>query len=97
MDAKRPTPRHIIIKMQKVKDKEGNLKSSKRKAVSYLKGIPHKTIKLISQKKLCRLEVIGKKYSKRQKARTYNQDYSTQQNYYLESKDRQRVSQTRKS
>ena len=35
MDAERPTPRHIITKMPKVKDKE-NLKSSKRKAVSYL-------------------------------------------------------------
>ena len=35
MDAKRPTPRHIIIKMPKVKDKE-NLKSSKRKADNYL-------------------------------------------------------------
>ena len=33
MDAKRPTPRHIIIKMLKVKEK---VKSSKRKDVSYL-------------------------------------------------------------
>ena len=30
MDAKRPTPRHIIIKMPKVEDKQ-NLKSSRRK------------------------------------------------------------------
>ena len=36
MNPKRPTPRHIIIKMAKVKDKEINLKSSKRKAVSCL-------------------------------------------------------------
>ena len=43
MDAKRPTPSHIIIKMPKVKDKE-NLKSSKRKAVSYLHRSPHKTV-----------------------------------------------------
>ena len=35
MNPKRPTPRHIIIKMQKVKDRE-NFKSSKRKAVSYI-------------------------------------------------------------
>ena len=33
MEAKRSTPRHIIIKMPKVKDKE-NPKSSKRKSVS---------------------------------------------------------------
>ena len=32
MDAKRPTPRHIIIKMPRVKDKE-RINSSKRKAV----------------------------------------------------------------
>ena len=35
IDAKRSTPRHIIIKMPKVKDKE-KLKSSKIKEVSYL-------------------------------------------------------------
>ena len=38
MNTKRPTQRHIIIKMLKVKDKE-NIKSSKRKAVTY-RGIP---------------------------------------------------------
>ena len=32
MDAKRPTPRHIIIKRPKVKER---LKSSKRKEVCY--------------------------------------------------------------
>ena len=37
MNAKRPTPRQIRIKMPKVKDKE-NRKSSTRKAVSYLQG-----------------------------------------------------------
>ena len=43
MDIKRPTPKHITIKMTKVKDKE-NLKSSKRKEVPYLQGGSHKTI-----------------------------------------------------
>ena len=43
MDAKRPIPRHIIIKTPKVKDKE-RLKSSKRKEVSYLQGSSHKTV-----------------------------------------------------
>ena len=42
MDAKRPTPRHILIKMPRLKIK--NLKSSKKKAVSYLQGSSHKTI-----------------------------------------------------
>ena len=43
MNPKGPTPRHKIIKMQNVKDKE-NLKSSKRKAVSYLQVSSHKTV-----------------------------------------------------
>ena len=38
MDPKRPTPRHIIFKVEKIKDKE-NLKSSKRKRTTY-KGAP---------------------------------------------------------
>ena len=44
MDAKRPTPRHIIIKMPKVKDK--GLKSRKRKEVSYQQGSSYKTVTL---------------------------------------------------
>ena len=35
-DTNRSTPRHIIIKMPRVKDRE-NLKSSKRKAESYIR------------------------------------------------------------
>ena len=35
MDAKRPTPRHILIKMLKVKDKETLLKTARKKKVSY--------------------------------------------------------------
>ena len=44
MDAKRPTPRHIMIKMPKVKDKERNLQSSNRKVVIYLQGSSHSTV-----------------------------------------------------
>ena len=40
MDANRPTPRHIIIKMPKVKDKERILKAAReRKLVTY-RGFP---------------------------------------------------------
>ena len=42
MDAKRPTPRHILIKMPRLKIK--NLKSSKKKAVSYLQEKADKTV-----------------------------------------------------
>ena len=40
MDAKRPTPRHIIIKMPKVKDKERILKAAREKQIVIYKGVP---------------------------------------------------------
>ena len=42
MDAKRPSPRHIIIKMPKVKDKERILKAAREE--SYLQRSSHKTV-----------------------------------------------------
>ena len=41
-DPRRNTPRHIIIKLPKIKGKEKNLKSSKRKGESYLQKSSHK-------------------------------------------------------
>ena len=43
LDPRRNTPRHIIITLAKIKDKE-NLKSSKRKGDSYLQRSSHKTL-----------------------------------------------------
>ena len=40
MDAKRPTPRHIKIKMSKVKDKERILKAAREKQLDTYKGVP---------------------------------------------------------
>ena len=64
MDAKRTTPRHIIIKMPKVKDKERILKAAREKQLVTYRGVPITPCQPIFQKKLCRLEGIGKKYSK---------------------------------
>ena len=44
LDPKTDTPRHIIIKLPKIKDKE-NLKSNKRKGKSYLQRSAHKAIR----------------------------------------------------
>ena len=44
LDPKRDTPRHVIIKLPKIKDKERILKSSKRKGDSYLQRSSHKTV-----------------------------------------------------
>ena len=40
MDAKRSTPRHITIKVPKVKDKEGILKAAREKQRVTYKGVP---------------------------------------------------------
>ena len=40
MDAKRPTPRHIIIKMPKVKDKERILKAAREKKLVTSRVVP---------------------------------------------------------
>ena len=41
MNPNRPTPKYITIKMAMVKER-GNLKSSRRKAISYLQRAPIK-------------------------------------------------------
>ena len=63
MDAKRPTPRHIIIKMPKVKDKERILKQQEKSSQLPTGEFPY-DCELISQKNLCGLQEIGKKHSK---------------------------------
>ena len=40
MDAKRPTPRHIIIKMPKVKDKKRILKAAREKKLVTYREVP---------------------------------------------------------
>ena len=45
LDPERPTPRHIIIKMTRLKDKERILKAARQKQVVIHKGAP---IRLIS-------------------------------------------------
>ena len=40
LDTKRATPRHIIIKMPKVKDKERILKRRRKKQIVTYKGVP---------------------------------------------------------
>ena len=63
LDPRKHTPRHIIITLPKIKDKERILKAAREKDTVTYKGVPIDS-QLISQKKLCRLEGIGKKYLK---------------------------------
>ena len=63
IDAKRLTPRHISIKMSKVKDKERILNAVREKQLVTYRGVPIRLSADFS-KETCRLEDIGKKYSK---------------------------------
>ena len=45
INPKSPTPRHIIIKMSRIKEKRENPKSCKRMATSYIQKKPHKAIR----------------------------------------------------
>ena len=66
--------------MPKVKDKE-NLKSSKRKSVSYPQGSSHKIVWFFNRNFA---EGIGPKYSKWWKARNYNQDYPAKPSFRID-------------
>ena len=58
LDPRKHTPRHIIITLSNIKDKERILKAAREK-----QRVTYKHYQLISQKKLCRQEGTGKKYS----------------------------------
>ena len=79
------TPRHIIITLPKIKDKERILKAARKKETITYKGVSIR-LQLISPKKPCRQEGAEKKYLKSRKTRTFIQDYSIQQSFHLEWK-----------
>ena len=77
------TPKHIIITLRKIKDKERILKAAREKERATYKGLPIRLSADFSKKTLqagrgCK-EVL-----KSWMARTYIQDYSIQQSYQLE-------------
>ena len=52
MNAKRPTPRHIIIKMPEVKDKERILKATREKQPFTYRGVPIRPSTVFSKETL---------------------------------------------
>ena len=60
LDPTKHTPRHIIITLPKIKQKERILKAAREKETIDYKG----DYQLTSQKKTCRQDGAGKKYSK---------------------------------
>ena len=63
LDPRRNTPRHIIIKLPKFKDKERIFKKPREKESVTYKGVLLR-LSAVSQKKPCRQEGAGKKYLK---------------------------------
>ena len=63
LDPRKHTPKHIIITLSKIKDKERILKAAREKETLPTKEFPL-DYQLISQKKPFRQEEAGKKYSK---------------------------------
>ena len=63
LEPRRNTPRQIIIKLPKIKEKERILEAVREKDTVTYKGVPTHH-QLISQKKPYRQEGAGKKYSK---------------------------------
>ena len=63
LDPRRNTPRHIIITLSKIKEKERILEAAREKDTVTYKGVPIK-LSADSQKKPYRQEGTGKKYLK---------------------------------
>ena len=86
---KRATPRHIIIKMSEVKDKETTLKAEREKKLATYRGVPIRLSADFSKETL-QARRDWQEIFKVMKSRdgTYSQDCSTQQRYHLESKCR---------
>ena len=62
MDPRKHTPRHIIIKLPKIKDKERILKAAREKETVPYKGVPIRLSPDVSRNQ--RQEGAGKKYLK---------------------------------
>ena len=64
LDTRKHTPRYLIIKLPKFKDKEAILKAAGEKETVTYKGVPIRLSADFSKKIPCRQEGAGKKYSK---------------------------------
>ena len=77
VDAKRPTPRHNIIKMPKVKDKERILKAAREKKLVTYRGVPI-TLSADFSTETLQARRDWHEIFKVMRSNTYNQDYFTQ-------------------
>ena len=90
------TPRHILIKLTKIKHKEQILKAPREKQQITHKGIPIRITADLSIK-LFRPGGTGKAYLKGWNKITYSPDYCTQQGSHSNMKEISKALQTSKS
>ena len=83
----RPTPRHTIIKMAKVNDKERILKTTRETQSVNYKGTTVRLSADFSTETL-QAEESGKIYSKSLNGKICNIEYSSQQDYHLEEEEK---------
>ena len=63
MDLRRNTPRHIVIKLPKIKDKQRILKAAREKETVTYKGVPIR-LSAYCPKETVQAKGAGKKYAK---------------------------------
>ena len=85
LDPKRNTPRHIIIKLPKIKDKERILKAARGKERVTYKGVPIR-LSAVFSKESFQAKRGWKEVFKVMKGKDL--DYSIQKSYHLEWKGR---------
>ena len=84
MDSKKTTPRHIIIKLPKVKDKDRILKAAREMQRVTYKGIPRRLSADFSKETF----QARRDWQEVFKVMKSKEDYSIQQRYHVEWKDR---------
>ena len=83
LERRRNTPRHIIIKLPKIKDKERILKAAREKETVTYKGVPTGLSADFSKETL-QARRGWKEVFKVMKGKAHIQDYSIQKSYHLE-------------
>ena len=83
MDPRRHTPRHLIITLAKIKEKDRILKAARKKETVTYKVVPIRLSADFSKETL-QARRGWKEVFQVMKARTHIQDYSLQQSYHLE-------------
>ena len=88
LDPRRNTPRHIIITLPKIKDKERILKEAREKETVTYKGVPIRLSADFSKETFQARKDWQEVFKVRKSKDLHIQDYSIQQSYHLEWKSR---------